>query len=274
MWECPDVFQIGDKTFFVVSPMEMMAGEDLEFHNGHQTIYLSGNYDKKNHTFSQEAVRPLDYGLDFYAPQSLGTKDARRVLVGWMQSWENYMTPEDYKWSGMMTVPREITVKEDRLCQMPVREIERYHRNAVKYQQVTVGSEKVELQQIKGRVIDMEVQIQPGDYQSFQICLAENEIYRTTVTYKPQAGHLTFDRKYSGLKQDIIDSRTISLLNDKEGISLRILLDWYSVEIFVNDGEQTMTSLIYTPREADGISFRCDGTAQIDVRKYDIVVED
>ena len=59
----------------------------------------------------------------------------------------------------------------------------------------------------------------------------------------------------------------------KDMINLRILVDRFSVEIFVNDGEQVMTSLIYIPLDASGISFAGNGKTYLDVIKYDIEVE-
>ena len=55
---------------------------------------------------------------------------------------------------------------------------------------------------------------------------------------------------------------------DREVLKLRILLDKYSVEVFANDGEKVMSSLFYTPMEADGIVFDCEGEARISVTKY------
>lgn len=51
-------------------------------------------------------------------------------------------------------------------------------------------------------------------------------------------------------------------------LKLRILLDKYSVEVFANDGEKVMSSLFYTPLEADDIVFDSDGTACINIIKY------
>ena len=56
-------------------------------------------------------------------------------------------------------------------------------------------------------------------------------------------------------------------------IRLRVVMDKYSDEIFANDGEKAMTSLIYTPMDADKILFKTDGTAYIDIVKHDVVVE-
>ena len=50
-----------------------------------------------------------------------------------------------------------------------------------------------------------------------------------------------------------------------------MILDRFSVEVFVNDGEQVMTATMYTDQSADGISFFADGTVNMDVVKYDLV---
>ena len=52
-----------------------------------------------------------------------------------------------------------------------------------------------------------------------------------------------------------------------------MILDRYSVEIFVNDGEQVMTATMYTEQEAEGISFFADGIVNIDVVKYDLAID-
>ena len=56
-------------------------------------------------------------------------------------------------------------------------------------------------------------------------------------------------------------------------IKIRIILDRFSVEIFVNDGEQVLSSCLYTPQEADGISFVADADVYMNVEKYGIAVE-
>ena len=61
-------------------------------------------------------------------------------------------------------------------------------------------------------------------------------------------------------------------MNSTNGeLKLRVILDRFSVEVFVNDGEQVMTATMYTDQAADGISFFADGTVNMDVVKYDLV---
>ncbi|MDD2970912.1 MAG: sucrose-6-phosphate hydrolase [Lachnospiraceae bacterium] len=274
MWECPDLFRLGDKTILLTSPMGMFAKE-LEFHNGHGVVYLAGTYDKENHSFQRNFIKSLEYGLDFYAPQTMETQDGRRIMIGWMQSWDNYMTPEGYTWSGMMTLPRELTWKNDRLCQQPVGEISKYYTDSVIHEHCIVNSdEKITLENVQGRIIDMTVTIHGGDYHNFTMWMAEDDRYYTTITYDREQGIVTFDRRYSGLTVDGLDTRSFHVEETHGGITFRVVMDRYSVEFFMNHGEQACTSLIYTPQEADGISFRADGCLDMTVKKHQIQIPD
>ena len=55
---------------------------------------------------------------------------------------------------------------------------------------------------------------------------------------------------------------------------MRIIMDGDSVEVFINDGEQAATFMLYSPVEADGISFVTSGKAVMQVEKYEIKCED
>jgi len=271
MWECPDFFKLGEKDVIIISPQDMKA-KGLELHNGNGNLYFIGQYDNCEYTFLKEEVGVLDYGFDFYAPQTLLAKDGRRILIAWMQSWDNYLTPGHFTWSGMMTIPRELIIKNGKIIQYPVRELEDYRANKVLYENYELNG-AMELPGIHGREIDMEVEILSGDYQNFQIKLAGNEEFYTCISYNSQNKVITFDRKYSGIDRDIICERQMQVFNEKEYIKMRILLDKYSVELFVNDGEKVMTSLCYTSLDTNKIKFDVNGTAIVNIVKYDIAVD-
>ncbi len=63
-----------------------MKAQKYEFHNGHNSVYFLGDYDTETHTFVKEEARPLDYGMDFYAPQTTELPDGRRIMIAWMKS--------------------------------------------------------------------------------------------------------------------------------------------------------------------------------------------
>lgn len=141
----------------------------------------------------RDNVQAIDYGLDFYAPQTLETYGGRRVMVAWMQNWETCGShlPQQ-RFMGQMTLPRELSIR--------------------------------------------------------------------------------IDRTQSGLPCDIVNLREFPVHAVDGKLKLRLILDRYSVELFVNDGEQAATSVIYTPLDAKSISFSCDGTVLVDVEKYDLEV--
>lgn len=270
MWECPDFFEMDGQYILIASPQDMRADE--EFHNGNNAVYFLGEYDKKNHEFQYQEAFSLDDGLDFYAPQTMVTSDGRRVMIAWMQSWDSNIRPVNQKWSGMMTLPRELKMENGRLLQNPVREIENYHTNPVRYENKEIKG-KCQLPGINGRVLDLSVDILSGDFREFSIHFAYNEHYTTSLTYYKGKKELEFDRTYSGMVRDTISLRRVKIKKAKEGLKLRIILDKYSVEVFVNDGEQVLSATFYTPSVADGICFECDGIALTTIQKYTISVD-
>jgi len=271
MWECPDFFSLGDRQILLVSPQDMRA-KGLEFHNGNNSIFIYGQYEKESHQFKREKVTSADYGLDFYAAQTLLTQDGRRILIGWMQSWDANITPASFQWSGMMTIPRELTLEHGRIYQRPVRELEKYHTDMVRYDNLSITGSTI-LKNITGRVLELLVEITGFDFEYFRIQFAKSDEYQTFLQYNHKKRCLTIDRTHSGIDRDVVCRRKMELApiqeeNSKEVLKLRILLDKYSVEVFANDGEKVMSSLFYTPLEAESIVFDSDGTACINIIKY------
>ena len=276
MWECPDFFPLDGKDVLLVSPQEMNA-IGLEFHPGNGNVCLIGTYDRKNYHLSRNAVQAIDYGLDFYAPQTLETTDGRRVMIAWMQNWETSgCRNEELRFFGQMTVPRELRVKDGRLIQNPVRELEKYRGVQIVYNNVLVCGETT-LQGISGRILDLTVTVRPGNqqdlYHRFRMNVAKDGQRFTSIRYKPSAGTIRVDRTHSGFPHDIVNVREFPV-NLKDGaLKLRVIMDRYSMELFVNDGEQAASFVIYTPETADAISFETEGAVLMDVEKYELNFE-
>ncbi len=271
MWECPDFFTLDGKAVLMHSAHDMRP-EELEFHPGDGTVCHIGRFDRQSCRLEDEHVQTVDYGLDFYAPQTTETADGRRVMIGWMQSWAgSRVDPPRLPFFGQMTVPRELSIRGGRLCQWPVRELEWYRGKRVVHRDVPV-TEKRSLPGVRGRVLDLSLRVRPGEggYRSFRIHAAEGEGYETVLTLLPEEGLLCTDRLYSGFIQDIAHTRRFPV-NFRDGaLSLRILLDKYSVELFVGQGEQAASMTIYTPLSADGVSFSAEGCALLDVEQYEL----
>ena len=276
MWECPDFFPLDGKQVLLTSPQEM-SPIGLEFHAGNGTVCIIGSYDRENNRFVREHIQAVDYGIDFYAPQTLETEDGRRVMIGWMQNWNTIAgKPRDCRWFGQMSLPRELRIQDGRLIQTPIRELEQYRRNAVSYQNVLVNNEEINLHNICGRRIDLTLTVRPANstpYSCFRVSLAKDGEYVTTLRYKPDTSILKIDRTRSGSNADIVHTRSLMVRSQGGALKLRLILDRYSVEAFVNDGEQAASVAIFTRQEAAAISFDAVGAVLLDVEKYDIVLD-
>jgi len=244
MWECPDFFQLGSKRVLICSPQDMKA-QKYEFHNGHNSVYFLGDYDEKTHTFVKELPHALDYGMDFYAPQTTELPDGRRIMIAWMKSWDACVIPNSQVWQGMMTLPRELELKDGKIWQTPVREIEKYHKNPCRYDHAEINQETT-LCGIEGRTIDLTVLLEEDEFQTFSMKLAANKEYETSFTYHKAENMLEIDRTYCGVTKDVVCVRKLKISNPEGLKKMRFILDRQSIELFLNDGEQVATTAICT----------------------------
>jgi beta-fructofuranosidase len=190
-----------------------------------------------------------------------------------MQNWDTCIAPEGSKWFGQMSLPRELSLRDGRLIQRPVRELEGLRGRRIAYHNVPVRAETV-LQGIFGRTLDMTVTVRPqtaGSYSVFRVKFAKGSQHYSSVSYRPDSSTMRISRVHAGYNRDFVHERKCFVADRGGELKLRIILDRFSAELFVNDGEQVLTMTFYTPQSADGISFEAQGHAVIDVEKYDLM---
>lgn len=263
MWECPDIFKFDGKDVIILSPQEMKEDEKLGFHDGNNSVYMTGSLDFKSAEFTREVrsennytAAQIDYGIDFYAPQTTLSPDGRRIMIAWMQSWESYITPKNYLWSGMMTIPREINLRNGKLYQNPVKEIENY-RNKNFSGIIESSAKKQVISGLCVRQFDAEfvLSVPQNEEGKFILNIAESKDYAATIVYDAKSKKLTFDRSRTIDGGGNTKSRSMRVVPNSDGkIKLRILCDTCSAEIFVNDGEYAFTNAFFIPIESKTFS--------------------
>ncbi len=298
MWECPNFFPLDGRHVLMASPMDMQAEEgdavgSIRFPQGNNVCYITGDYDEQSDEFRPDTddadagyymYEPVDGGLDFYAPQVLRTVDGRRVMIGWMQdpSMANLHSEDEFRIFGQMTVPRVLSLKDGRLIQWPAAELEEYRQDPVIYRNISIRTEGgdlggTSLECIHGRILDLEVDIRPDDeqgeeggisYREFAVRFAADSDHYTEFRYDPERSVATVDRSHSG-QPDIISGKRTIRVRDREGsLSIRMLIDRWCAEIYINDGEQVISLTYYTDLSAEGIEFLADGKVSMDVTAY------
>ena len=308
MWECPNFFELDGKQILIASPMDMQAEADeamgsVRFPQGSNVCCIAGEYDEETEIFTPDGgYEPVDIGLDFYAPQVMKAPDGRRIMVGWMQDPKSgnfadaqddlsrpgllYAVPMDHPDGyvhgpkdshifGQMTVPRELSYRNGRLYQWPVRELCAYRKERLDYDGVLLKDEERSFDGISGRAIELELEIAPHEigaplYREFSIDFAKDGDHFIRLSYRPARSLITIDRSHSGQGSEITARRSYRATYSDGCLSLRILIDKWSAEVFVNGGEQAMSLTYYTPLEADGITFSADGSVALDLTAYSL----
>lgn len=222
MWECPDFFDLGEKQILICCP-QGLASEKYKYQNIYQSGYFFIDLDLENKTYKLGEFEELDYGFDFYAPQTFEDEDGRRILVGWMGIPDaDYTNPSvKYKWQHALTIPRELKIKNQRLVQEPIKELE------------ALRGEKENLD--KGKVYE-ELTFEASAYNikgDFKIYLRPD----ATLAYRDSILSLKMGKSGSGRDERLIKLDKIT--------DIRLFSDRSSLEIFINDGAYVMTTRVY-----------------------------
>ncbi len=250
MLECPDMFQLGDKWVLVYGPMGVKPTGYQDW-NGHNAGYVVGTW-KPGEAFQQESdYRPLDWGAQYYAAQSFEAPDGRRLILGWMGSFTKPIPsqPED-AWCGQLTVPRELTMGEGgHVIVKPIPELAKLREETVEFGAFELGlnENRVLLENVEAAEIVLEVDL--AQTTAEQVGLSINKTpdgHETIVAYDALARRVKLDRRISGYGDR---GYRAAPYNGGDKLKLHVLVDRGSVEVFINDGLEAVTSLVFP---ADG----------------------
>jgi beta-fructofuranosidase len=109
MWECPDFFELDGKHVLIHST------EGL-------TVWQIGTLDRTAMLFQAESEGVLDRGA-YYAPKSQLDAKGNRILWGWIQETRPQNEYGAAGWSGMMSLPRRLSIANGVLVMEPAPEI-------------------------------------------------------------------------------------------------------------------------------------------------------
>lgn len=270
MWECPDVLNLDGKDMLIFSPQEMKADYKLGFHEGNNSVYTTGIFDYKQFKFFHDIraenrafSAQIDYGIDFYAPQTTKLSDGRTILIAWMQSWESYITPEDYLWSGMMTIPRELSFKNNRLYQNPVRELENLKTEE---KDSEIQPEKIEtILNNQERHFELNFSVAEQTSGTIKIILGNTEEEYVLLKIDLYEQSIYFDRSKSQVPGKISARKTKLPPKEKE-TKFRIISDTCSLEVFIDDGKMAFTNAFFLSKQKTDLIFRNETSQKINCK--------
>ena len=276
VYECPDYFELDGCEVLLSSPQNLpRAG--VRFQNVHSGLYMLGKLDFESGRFRIDTVGEVDSGFDFYAAQTLRMPDGRIVMIAWKEMWDRSYPTQAEGWAGTYTLPRELRVRDGRLIQRPVRELEAYRTGPVSVDALRISDASVSVEGVSGAVLELRCRLRLGSAERAGLRLFCGTEHETLLFADRAAKQLVLDRSRSGLplkgREKDVQIRRCALEGSDE-VTLELFLDVSSLEVFVNGGSSVLTANVYPDPEDVGIRFFSEGgEAEFSqIRKYDIVV--
>ncbi|OCG19878.1 MULTISPECIES: glycoside hydrolase family 32 protein [unclassified Gilliamella] len=253
MLECPDFFPLGDKWILMFSPQGMKA-TGYQYRNRFQSGYIVGNWQPGQQFTIIKPFQEMDFGHDFYAPQSFLAADGRRIVFAWMDMWESAMPSKNDKWAGAFTLPRELTLDQDNSVRnRPIKELEALREKTESFGEIMLSNElkHTNIQSISCE-LNVEFDLNKSDAERFGLQLAATgDGKQATLLYVDlQSDRIILDRSLSGL--ELSGYRSVPLPKTDK-LTLHIFIDASSVEVFVNNDLYSLTSRIYPQLPAERV---------------------
>lgn len=257
MWECPQFFPLGDKHVLIISVFD--RGKT------YYTAYALGTY--RDHIFIPERVSRFDLGADYYAPATMRDEQGRRLIWGWSWEGRSQEAQRAAGWAGVMSLPRELTLRDDgTLGVEPVPELRalrgaHHHRATI---QVTPSAAGM-LPEVRGDAVEIVAAFDAasGDARRYGLlvrCSPEREEY-TQIVYDRAEGRILVNRERASLDPSVrrgTHGGTFALAAG-EPLRLHVYLDRSIVEVYAN-GRACLTERIYPSRpDSLGIDLFAEG---------------
>lgn len=259
MWECPDFYPLGDKFVLTFSPMG--AGE-------RKSVYLAGDFDYETGKFSYHVSGEIDWGHDYYAPQSFLAPDGRRLIVGWANEWEWMPYWKDwgptYKegWCGSFNIPREVRLAEDGTLKfLPINELRSIREETQQVDELLAEPGKeYEIKAGDGVAYEliMHIDLEHTAADRIELMLRSDGQRSTMCAIDLKKAQLSVDRsRADGWSKGI--SRSPLFLKGKKKLDIHILSDQSSLEIFADDYQNNHSMNVFAGNEQDRICLRAAG---------------
>jgi len=281
IWECPALFRVPmegqpGRTRWVLS-VDVGAGGVA---GGSGSQYFVGSFDGTTFTADpthlDDAPHWADYGPDFYAAipwSNVPAADGRALWLGWMNNWDYAEDIPTAPWRSAQTVARSLSLQPAggtlTLTQRPVEELEQLRTHPVRLEERSLRDETVSLaeQGLSGQTLDLLAEFAPGDAETVGLHVRAGETEQTVVGYDAASASVFVDRTQSGTADfaEGFAARNAAPLSPTDGrVTLRVLVDRSSVEVFANGGARVLTHRIFPAPSSDGVAaFATGGTATL-----------
>ena len=273
VWECPDLILLNDngKPRWVLI-VNINPGAP---NKGSGTQYFVGKFNGKTFTSTQTKIQWLDYGPDNYAGITWSNTGKRKILLGWMSNWMYANQVPTEGWRNAMTIPRELKIKNigttTFVTSTPVIELSAIEKNKVSVKNIEVNKSLNLADKTGAITLPCKINITMDTVRSFSFLVSNNIGDTLIIGYDKDNNQYYIDRTKSGkidFNKDFAAMHVAPRFYNNSRITLSLIFDVSSVELFADEGLTVMTSIYFPAKPYDQIHFNCTDKLNLSTLQY------
>ncbi|MGF7532998.1 glycoside hydrolase family 32 protein [Bacillus mexicanus] len=266
--ECPDIFQINlDDDPNNKKWVLMIAANGFNYGLTTGSCYFVGEFDGV--AFKPETdIEWLEKGADSYggatwdAPYTNGNY---RYYMSWMNNWAYALDLPWKVYNGNGSIVRELRLKTingiPQIVQQPIWDLSEGFDEVLSLNNVDLFKDNVIQQHdLKSYIVDLVIALDGVTKGKFGIAIRDG-VNHTDLVYDVSSNEFVFNRQQSGKVIDKPEFYNLqrTTIPPKDGrIKLNIVIDNSTVELFINDGEQVFSNMIFPEEDSTGFRIWTD----------------
>lgn len=252
VWECPDLFPLkveGSNEEKWVLIISINPGAP---NGGSGTQYFIGEFDGKKFVSDQKEAKWLDFGTDNYAGVTYNnTPNDERIFIGWMSNWDYARDTPTKKWRSAMTVPRKLSLRkvgdDYLLANYPLEQMDKLTSEVLEKgisvpadTSLTFNVDGLNQSQLKFTTASKDFKLIFTNDLNETLVLAIDSKNNAFMLDRMNSGKTGFQSEF-GNKKHYMSVESLGV----GAYEINILLDWSSIEVFIDNGLYVMTQQIF-----------------------------
>lgn len=254
MWECPQLFRLGDRHVLLVSIWHQRRTL--------YPAYMTGTF--RDGRFDPEHVAILDSG-SHYAPQTFRDDQGRRILFGWLREQRSPEAMATSGWNGAMSIPWVLEPGDDACLRFSVppelQSLRSDHRPLTGLR--VDANQTVVVPDVQGDSLELQATINPENTTATGLALRRSPDgeEETRVVFDQGSSRLWIDKNASSMdEQADHTSHEMPLeLGTNERLHLTVFLDRSVIEVLANGRTLLSTRVYPTRHDSLGVAAFAEG---------------
>lgn len=270
-YECPNLVELniegGGRRWVLIISINPGAPQ-----GGSGSQYFVGDFDGERFVPDPQGLRLLDAGKDNYAIQVVeGLPTEQATGIGWLGNWQYCQEVPSEGWRGVMTLPRRLGLRRDWMGGLSLVQ----HVRGLEALRTPIARPGIDATLVPDQPLtdlalpaDAAVELRlrfrleslptapAGRGGRLVLCFGNAQGERLEIGYDAASHQLWTDRgELQGFRHPFFSQRgAIALGPDRREVQLQLIIDGCSLELLAQDGEYSMSSMIYPAAPLDRLA--------------------